>query len=198
MIDKLTYLSDDHHYALAAVATRSSQMEHMIDLAFVVALPGQKNLAEYALKNLGADRIVGALEAALVDRALPIEDPRLIANTISRIKSARNSRNEMLHWIYGAADDPKLAKLAIMRPFRETREKHLTAEQFQAVADEMLSICTALHVIMMHCARQDELRRMPLPQIPWPNSVSTGPKGLGEMFAPPHPLPSSPDSSSDD
>jgi hypothetical protein len=193
MPDKLPYLSDDHHYALAALATRSSQMEHMIEWALSAAMIETPSLAEYVLKNLGADRIVGALEAAYLD-LLGKDDHEVIA-IAARIRRIRNERNEMLHWIYGAASDPKLAKLATLRPYREPRVKELTADDFHTVAAEMLTACTELHILMERGRQRLESRRKPLPQVPLASLVSSSPKGLAEMFAPPHPQQSSPDSS---
>jgi hypothetical protein len=188
MIDKLPYLSDDHHYALAAVATRSSQLEHMIELGVSGAMIGRSKLAEYILKNLGADRIVGALEAALLDR-LP-QNKTEVEDLMRRIRAVRAERNDMLHWIYGIADDPTVAKLATIRPFREKREKHLTADQFMAVADEMLAVVGEIIRMLELCHQQDEAERRPVPGVP-PPRLSPTPKGLAGMFAPPH-LPSSP------
>lgn len=142
MPDKLAYLSDEHHYAIAAVATRSSQMEHMLETTLSVAMIDQKNLAEFLLKNLGQDRVVGALAATLADQLAT--DSYDVSALIARVKKARADRNDILHSIYGIADDPNLAVIATLRPFREEKRAERSAADFYAVAAELLAISIEL------------------------------------------------------
>lgn len=196
MPDKLEYLSDEHHYAIAAVATRSSQMEHMLETTITVAMMGQRNLAEFLLKNLGQDRIVGALYAALADRLTPQEYD--IASLISRIKKARTDRNDILHSIYGIADDPTLTKIATLRPFREEKMAERSAADFYAVAAELLAISMELananEVIFRKARSQREFEQ----QLLQAGSALIATRGLAEPLPlPPLPLPSDDSSASE-
>lgn len=156
MIEKLPYLSDAHHYALAAVTTRSAQMEHNIEHALNIALFGKPLTAEYLLRNLGQEKLVGAMQATLKD-ALPADRGAGIDAIVDRIKAARTERNEMVHWLYGASEDTDQALLATIRPYREKREKLKTAAEFQAVADEMLAISQSLLLVMIDLLKQNEI-----------------------------------------
>ncbi len=59
MTTKLTQITVDHHFAIANVAARSSQMEIHIEKTVAKGLLNQPKTAESLLKNLGSDRVVG-------------------------------------------------------------------------------------------------------------------------------------------
>jgi hypothetical protein len=69
MPNKLPFLPDDHHYAIANVAVVAAQLDHMIEATIETALLDRKSTAEFMMKNLGADRVVGLLKAVLLDMA---------------------------------------------------------------------------------------------------------------------------------
>jgi len=142
MATKLAFLSDDHQFAIANVAVRSGQMETHIEHAIRACLWTHQKTAEFALKNLGADRIVGVLEAALLD--LFPGDASTIENMIAEIKRIRGERNEIIHWIWGKGADEEVAVHVSYRPFREQQSKTKTAYQIQHIADQMLGVSKAL------------------------------------------------------
>src|SRR4051812_48546670 len=104
MIEKLPFLPDEHHYAIAHVAARSSQMEHHIEHLVNAAFAGQPETAEFLLKNLGTDRMVGLLKAALLDK-FP-QSREQIERLCAEIGRLRTLRNNLLHWIWGKSEDP--------------------------------------------------------------------------------------------
>jgi hypothetical protein len=193
MPDKLPYLSDEHHYAIAAVTTRSSQMEHMVEMTISVAMMSQNNLAEYLLKNLGQDRIVGALAATLSDQLTPEEYDT--ASLISRIKAARTNRNDIIHSIYGVADDPTLAKIGTIRPYRQERFSEHSAADFYAVAQEMLSISMELARANDAIFQKQQSRRKFEQQLLQASSALLATSGHGMPPLPQPRLPSSDDRS---
>lgn len=151
MPEKLPYLSDEHHYAIAAVATRAAQMEHLLEHTINLGLFGQSKLAEFLLKNMSQDRIVGLLEAVLSDQ---LQDSTGVAKLVGRIRKARDDRNEILHSIYGIADDPNLTSVATLRPYRTIKSQERSAGEFYAVAEELLAICLELTPINIVLARK--------------------------------------------
>ena len=60
MPNKLPFLSDDHHYAIAHVATRSAQLEHTIEYSVD---------AQMLLNKGAAKLIIKRSQSLLVDRA---------------------------------------------------------------------------------------------------------------------------------
>lgn len=139
---KITYLSDAHQFAIAAVATRSSALEHFLEMAVAAAMNGQQKSAEYILKNLGADRIIGLYECLLKD-SFPSWEPE-IGQLITRIKEVRRERNDVLHWLWGKTENADIAKHGTRRPYRLPQDKTKTAVEIHAIADEMLNLSTEL------------------------------------------------------
>ena len=80
MTTKLPQITVDHHFAIANVAARSSQMEIHIEKTVAKGLLNQPKTAESLLKNLGSDRVVGVLKSILLDAAP--EEKRRIDNLI--------------------------------------------------------------------------------------------------------------------
>jgi|ETNmetMinimDraft_13_1059891.scaffolds.fasta_scaffold17961_1 hypothetical protein len=76
MTTKLPQITVDHHFAIANVAARSSQMEIHIEKTVAKGLLNQPKTAESLLKNLGSDRVVGVLKSILLDAA-PEEKRRI-------------------------------------------------------------------------------------------------------------------------
>jgi hypothetical protein len=143
MVDKLPFLSDDHHYAIAAVAARSAQLDTQIEttIAHIIAGSVMERTSEFILKNMNGDKYVGLLNSLLIDLYLGDEEKQaLIKKVFERVKDLRTQRNEILHWICGKSDDPTHSKHVSIRPHRETREKTLTAQEILAVAKEMLDL----------------------------------------------------------
>lgn len=137
MADKLPFLSDEFHFAIASVAARSAQMEHHIELAIAQLLQGKDNTARFILKNLGQDRIVKFYQALLLDE-FP-EDKEAIDALISLVEDLRRERNEILHWLWGKTDDETTAVNATLRPFRDEKRKYRTAADIGLIAGGMLS-----------------------------------------------------------
>ena len=102
----------------------------------------QPKTAEFLLKNLGSDRVVGVLKSILLDVA-PEEEPR-ITNLIKTIVDLRTERNKILHWTWskGLEDDEAISASA--RPFREFHYSSKKARQIQQSADEMANVSHAL------------------------------------------------------
>jgi hypothetical protein len=143
MVDKLPFLPDEHHFAIAAVATRSAQLDHHIEFVINLAFLDRQHAAKFILKNLNGERMVGLLGAALHD-VVPTHGES-IDSLIAEINRRRGERNEILHWLWGKSDgDPGSAIHATIRPFRESRSSTKTAGQIQAVADAMLEIIRTL------------------------------------------------------
>jgi hypothetical protein len=137
MVDKLPFLPDEHHYAIAAVATRSAQLDHSIEVTLYLALLKSPRTAEFLLKNLSQDRIVDLLSAVLTD-AVP-KSATAIDALIAEIKNVRKERNEILHWLWGKSEgDLQTAVHTTFRPFREERTTSKTAADIQSVADRAL------------------------------------------------------------
>lgn len=142
MTTKLPHISDEHHFAIANVAARSAQMDVQIERTIAVALAKQPKTAEFLLKNLGADRVVGALKALLLDAQPEQEEP--INRLIEKINDLRTERNETLHWTWIRGYEAGTAIAATNRPFREFRHAARSAEQVQNIADEMRTVVQAL------------------------------------------------------
>ncbi|MCH8999509.1 MAG: hypothetical protein IID48_14780 [Proteobacteria bacterium] len=142
MVEKLPYLPDEHHYAIAAVAARAAQLDHHIEHAISCCLIDHPKTAEFALKNLSADRVVGLLKAVLLD--MPPRNPEKIEDLISKIMKLRSERNELLHWLWGKSDEADKAAYSSIRPFREKQTKEKTAAEIQEIAEGMLACAVAL------------------------------------------------------
>jgi len=142
MPTKLPHLSDDHHFAITNVAARASQLENHIEKTIEKGLLKQPKMAEFLLKNLGADRVVRLLKAILLDAA-PEEESQ-IDNLIRTINDLRTDRNEILHWTWGPGEKEGEALSATSRPFREFRYSYKTPDQIQKIADEMTGVSHAL------------------------------------------------------
>lgn len=138
MIDKLPFLPDDHHYAIAAVAARATQLEGSIETAVGFCFLAVPHAAEFILKNLNGDRYVLLLEKLMHD--LNPQKRALITRVFSRVRHVRTERNEILHWLWGKAENPTDARFITNRPFREKKEKTRTAAEILGLANEMLDL----------------------------------------------------------
>jgi hypothetical protein len=187
MADKLPFLSDEFHFAIASVAARSAQMEHHIELAIAQLLQGKDNTARFVLKNLGQDRIVKFYQALLLDE-FP-EDKEAIDALISLVEDLRRERNEILHWLWGKTDDASTAVNATLRPFRDEKRKYRTAADIGLIADGMLSAVGYMTRWMeLYNQRNTKswLQKLSLP-VP-PNSLASAlAMGQQEIETPPRP-----------
>jgi hypothetical protein len=136
MPSKLPFLPDDHHYAIAHVATRAAQLDHTIELSVDVQMRSHKKAAEYIIKGTDTNRLVGLLDALLRDN-FPDRLPEIDA-LITEIKTIRNERNEILHWIWGKGEAETAAKLHSLRIHRKQDVKTKTAEELYALANRLL------------------------------------------------------------
>lgn len=142
MVTKLPFLSDDHHFAIANVAVRSGQMEYHIEHLTSETLAKLPQTAEFLLKNLGADRVVGLMQRALLDHHPA--DAEKIEKLVSEISRLRTERNEILHWIWGKSLVENEAIHLSFRPFREPQQRTKTAREIQKIADDMMGVIHAL------------------------------------------------------
>lgn len=145
MVDKLPYLSDEHHYAIAAVAARAAQLDSIIEISIASLLLAVPKTSAFVLKNMNGDRYVGLLEQMLLD--LIPQREAIIKAAFERVGKLRTERNEILHWIYGVSDDPALARYTSIRPHRQPQERSKTAEEIQAVANEMLDLVLVISAL---------------------------------------------------
>jgi hypothetical protein len=128
-------LPDAHRDALASVTLRSAELDHLLELAINSALVDSQRTAKFLLANVSGERIVNLLRALLVDR-FPEEEAAIEA-MIARVGECRRERNELIHWIWKANDDPVEIRLLQMRPHREHRSKSRTADEIMSIADAM-------------------------------------------------------------
>jgi hypothetical protein len=157
MTTKLRFLPDDHHFAIANVAVRSSQLDHHIEATIDALLHDAHHTAHFVLHNLGTDRLVDLLGALLKDR-FP-KDHKTIETLISEIKKARRARNDFLHQIWGPMDAEGFAMRASFRPHREETFFPTTAEEIQKGADALMQCTKAL--IGWHNLYIEERKRTP-------------------------------------
>jgi hypothetical protein len=144
MIPKLPFLPEAHHFAIAAVAIRSAQLDHQIPIIVAGLLgPARNHTAQFLLKgNLSPDRLVLLLQALLRDE-FP-DEAEAIDGAIAEIRRVRNERNRILHWVWGKSDAPDVAVLAKLPVFGEHLFEDKTAAEIQAVADDLLKVMSAL------------------------------------------------------
>ena len=141
--EKLPFLPVAHHYAIAAVAARSAQLDHTVELVGAALLGMRRNTAEFLLRNLGADRVIGLVQALLLDE-FPAET-EAVKTLIAGVNKARSDRNKILHWLWGKSEASDTAILATYRPFRESQEGEMTAAEIQAVAAALLAATLELN-----------------------------------------------------
>jgi hypothetical protein len=144
MPKKLPFLSDEHHYAIAHVATRAAQLDWMIEFCVnTQMMVSHGRAAEYLIKSLDTNRLVDLLRVLLLDN-FPTQASEIEA-LIQEIKAARTERNEVLHWIWGPdPEDPTRARLGSQRVYREEKFKTKTAEELYALADRLMAAVHAL------------------------------------------------------
>src|SRR5262245_5376417 len=123
MPKKLPFLPDEHHYAIAHVATRAAQLDYAIEYCVSAQMRSHKHL----IKRLDVNRLVDLLGPLLRDN-FPTRLSE-IEKLIEDIKAARAERNEVLHWIWGQADDPGTATLKSHRIYREKQTRTKTANE---------------------------------------------------------------------
>jgi hypothetical protein len=139
---KLPFLPDEHHYAIAHVATRAAQLDHQIEFCVNAQMGSHREAAKYLIKSLDTPRLIELLRVLLQDN-FPTRISEIEA-LIQEIKAARAERNEVLHWVWGKDADPAIAKLASLRLYREEQIKTKTAEELYALADRLLAAVSAL------------------------------------------------------
>jgi hypothetical protein len=102
---KLPFLPDEHHYAIAHVATRAAQLDHAIELCVSAQMGSHRKAAEHLIKNLDTHRLVDLLRVLLQDN-FPTRVSE-IETLIQEIKAARAERNEVLHWLWVRTQIPQ-------------------------------------------------------------------------------------------
>jgi hypothetical protein len=187
MITKLPFLPDAHHYAIAHVATRAAQLDHMIEAAIQALLFDKPETAKYLLYNLGDSRQIGLLKSLLLDR-LELDLTQATA-LIAAITKARKERHEVIHWLWGKADDPEMARNVTLRPFREEQIKTRSAQDIQDIAEAMLKASTELGVLATRVREEilASLRQRFGPQFLQPHSAAPSGADHQDTPAPPDP-----------
>lgn len=142
MRDKLPFLPDDHHYAIAHVATRAAQLDHAIEYSIDTQLFPRRETGKFLVRNIDTNRLVSLLHAILLEN-FP-EKADMVNAMMKDIVNARKERNEILHWLWGKGDDDTEARHGSMRPHREEMSKTKTARQIYDVAALMLDASIAL------------------------------------------------------
>jgi hypothetical protein len=143
MRGKLPFLPDEHHYAIAHVATRAAQLDHAIEFSVMVQMMPHRETAQFLIKGLDINRLIGLLHTLLREN-FP-DECAITDGMMKDVGDARRERNEILHWLWGKGDDETTAKHGSMRPYRPDVTKTKTAEQIYSVADTMLLATMALH-----------------------------------------------------
>jgi hypothetical protein len=143
MPNKLPFLPDEHHYAIAHVATRAAQLDHQIEFSVDAQMRSYRKAAEYIIKGSDTNRLVGLLDALLRDN-FPSRISEIDA-LMQDIKAARQERNEILHWLWSKGEDDATAKLGSLRIHRDPNIKTKTAEEVYALADRLLRAVLSLH-----------------------------------------------------
>lgn len=130
MIPKLPVLPEDHHYAIAAVATQSAQLDHQIPLIVLgYSVPLGDAPRGFAERQPHSERLVRLLQALLHDE-FPSEGEEIDA-VIAEVKRVRGERNRILHWVWGKSDTPDMAVMAKLPVFGEHRIEEKTATDIQ-------------------------------------------------------------------
>jgi hypothetical protein len=170
MTDKLPYLSDAHHYAIAAVAARAAQLDATIEVSIAGMLPGSPNAAAFILRGMNGDKYVDLLEKMLVDLAM-YEHVPMVETVFSQIRTLRTERNEILHWLYGKTDDPEKAFYASVRPHREERQKTKTAKEIFAISESLLDMTMVVSALSALALKLLSSPYRPPQPSPLPDSV---------------------------
>ena len=89
MPNKLPFLPDEYHYAIAHVASRAAQLDHVIEYAIVAQFKPVQGIAEFLLKNMDTSRIIGVLEILLQNNFPDRKDE--MTKLIETIRTARSA-----------------------------------------------------------------------------------------------------------
>ena len=187
MSERLPFLSDQFHFAIASVAARSSQLDHHIEIAIAHMLQKLPKTAAYLLKNLGQDRVVGLYHSLMLDHFPKNSDE--IGTLVRLIKDLRSDRNEILHWIWGKTENEHIAKHVSFRPFRKQEEKLKTADNIAAIANAMLEITQIITLwqMILEKSGNSPLPETPFPPVPLGGWLSSSTEGQQESVQSPLP-----------
>jgi hypothetical protein len=120
MVEKLPYLSIEHHLALAKVALRVGQLEWHLEALLHVMLLDTPKLAGVLLDSQG-ERIVVLCQNALLDGYPDQVD--YINELFVEIRAVRSQRHEYVHWIWGQGPDETRATYTKGRFWSEKEPK---------------------------------------------------------------------------
>jgi len=144
MVDKLPFLSDEHHFAIAAVAARAAQLDNQIEHGIYTFLGDHHGAGAFLLNNLPSVKLLGLLNRLIADDYPG--DEADIDDLFQRIAAARKQRNKLLHWVWGQSDDPSKAKAARVPPHKAREEQHWSSAEIAAVAGDLLSLTNELDI----------------------------------------------------
>jgi hypothetical protein len=164
MPDKLPFLPDEHHYAIAHVASRAAQLDHQIEFSVFTQFYPRHETSKYLLKNLDSNRLVNLLHALLRDNFK--DRSTLIDAMMKDIAEARRERNEILHWLWGKGEDDTIARHGTSRPYRSEESKTKTAQQIYDVAALMLDATIALNRLDTEYLKRYGMDPASLPALP--------------------------------
>jgi hypothetical protein len=145
MSNKLPFLSDEFHFAIASVAVRAAQLEHHIEHAISHFMIKSPEMSKFLLGKASQGKSVEAFRAAAID-ALP-DMAAQIDELVKRIVKIKDRRNETLHWLWGKGEDENNAKTANIKPHKDHKIKMKTAKDVSKIADDALG--AAIDIIQL-------------------------------------------------
>lgn len=131
MAIKLPYLSDDHHFAIAIVAAKSAELDHLIDTLLYLTIEPE-DVSLFILKNVNSDRLVELLRLALGAELAQFKKD--LDGLFERVKTVRTGRNQILHWLSESTESKDIVRFTDKRRGRERKPKDLTANDIQNIA----------------------------------------------------------------
>lgn len=141
MVKRIHNLPDEHHFALALLATNAAQLDVHITVLIATLLEREVKTAKFLLSNLSSDRLVGLLNA-LLDDTFPREKNR-VRVLIAQIRQLRNERNRMVHDIWQMSEDGLIFHTPI-HPFRERNRQIKSAKDVERIAERFFDCSVEL------------------------------------------------------
>lgn len=139
-MDLLPFLPDEHHIAIAHVATRSALLDHVIEWTIAGILRNDPDKSRHILINKHPNKLPAIMGNLLV-ADLPDEKPA-IDWLIGKITNTRERRNRVIHWVIGKTNQAGKARMVSLRPHREEMSDALDANQIKLIADDLLFLAS--------------------------------------------------------
>ena len=135
MPTKLPFLPDEHQFAIALVAVTAAELDMTIEKLVYLMFGQPDSITEFILKNLHANRIMDFLLTLFLARLPNYEG--YLNELFARIKTSRQDRNDLLHWLYDTSHKGDTIKIEDKRPFRHKPPREMTAGDIQVIADSL-------------------------------------------------------------